>query len=291
MKTNIDKISSIQVLLQIWSRIGQWKIKHYYWDFNVLVTFISLPSKFSFLVPLDFHNYSVTVTTHTIFSVESYLLEPRRWIRSLITTVESPGLSFLSRDTWERCRKEDSHHSQEWDVCQSNVFWVLAFSVFCFFSFWNLSFSSQDFSSWILELLIITIASTITMFLLFFCTVFAFLILHACTSWTPSHLSNNFLRKLKQGHRAVLKQTRLWVTDSWSPGLSISRWQCIHICTWAKEYVPRLCALLWTQKTRMFLFVSSDPLCFEASGKKQGLFTKASKHHLFPLFLKSLKKN
>lgn len=161
-------------------------------------------------------------------------------------------------------------------------------SLFSVFSFRNFSFSTQDFSSLALQLLIITIVSTITAL-----SLFAFFILNDCTSWTPSNLSNNFLSKLRQGHRAVLNQTRLWVTDSWSPGLSISRWQHIHICTRAKEYVPRLCALLWTQKTRMFLFVSSDPLCFEAEapGKKQGLFIKVSKHHLFLLFLKSLKKN
>lgn len=93
--------------------------------------------------------------------------------------------------------------------------------------------------------------------------MFVFFIWHDCISWTPSHFSKNFLSKLRQGHRVVLNQTKLWVTDGWSPGLSISRWQCVHICTRAKEYVPRLCALLWTQKTRMFLFVSSDPLCFE----------------------------
>lgn len=140
-------------------------------------------------------------------------------------------------------------------------------------SFMSFSFSCQYFSFWILELLVTTV-STITALL-----VFLFFLSWMTSDHGLSHtLATIFSVKFSQGHTAVLNQTGLWVTDSWSSGLKAGRWQCVHLAH-KQRNAHKLCALLWTQKTGMFLFVFSNALCLDVKAARKNKTKPKNKHH------------
>lgn len=128
--------------------------------------------------------------THNIFS---YLLVPRRWIRTHVLwvselTSSSPPLSHLGCLFW--AGKHENGEERQIAVTPRSGMFVsqTTFSdsyicLFFVFSFRNFSFSSQHFSSCILGLLIITIVSTITVLSVF--SFFYLTWLHLLDSLTP----------------------------------------------------------------------------------------------------------
>lgn len=148
-------------------------------------------------------------------------------------------------------------------------FLILTFLLF-FFPSRSFSFSCQYFSSWILELLAITI-STIT----FFSVLFAFLILHDFSSWPFSHLSNNFLSETAKVTQMCWTKVGLGLHTVGPQGWILQDDSVFTLYMSRRIYFTTVCIVLNSKDKNVFvcLFRCSLLRCWSSQKKKKKDFS------------------